>query len=99
MTVINEELVKLRNEGVTADELARAKESYLQAEKVRRAEDKGLASQLLGTMFNRRTLQFTADYEKRVAELTIDDVNSAIKKYILPDSLVMAVGGDFEKKE
>ena len=99
MTAINEELVKLRNEGVTADELARAKESYLQAEKVRRAEDKGLAGQLLGTMFNRRTMIFTADYERRVAGLTIDDVNAAIKKYILPDSLVMAVGGDFEKKE
>jgi zinc protease len=99
MTVINEELNRLREGGVTEEELAKAKEAYLQGEKVRRAEDSSLASQLLGSMFNRRTLQFTAEYEKRVSELTVDQVNQAIKKYILPDRLVTAVGGDFEKKE
>jgi zinc protease len=99
MQVINEELVKLRQEGITDDELAKAKEAYLQGEKVRRAEDGSLANLLLGSMFNRRTLQFTADYEKRVSELTIPQVNEAIKKYVLPDRLVTAVGGDFEKKQ
>ena len=99
MSVINEELNKIRTEGITEDELAKAKEAYLQNEKVRRADDGSLASQLLGSMFNRRTLQFTAEYEKRIASLTVPQVNEALKKYILPDSLVTAVGGDFEKKE
>lgn len=99
MTVIDEELVKLREVGITEDELAKAKEAYLQNEKVRRAEDGSLASQLLASMFNQRTLKFTADYEKRISELTVADVNAALKEYIRPDQLVTAVGGDFEKKE
>ena len=99
LKVIEEELNKIREGGITEDELAKAKESYLQNEKVRRADDGSLASQLLATMFNRRTMQFTADYEKRIATLTVDQVNEAIKSYVLPDQLVTAVGGDFEKKE
>jgi zinc protease len=99
MNVINEELDKIRKDGITEDELAKAKEAYLQNEKVRRADDGSLASQLLGSMFNRRTLQFTADYEKRIADLTVPQVNDALKKYVLPKNLVTAVGGDFEKKE
>jgi len=99
MKVIDEELVKLREGGITEDELAKAKEAYLQNEKVRRAEDGSVASQLLASMFNQRTLQFTADYEKRISELTVADVNAALKEYIRPDQLVTAVGGDFEKKE
>ncbi len=98
MKVINEELEKLRVGGITADELAQAKDAYLQGEKVRRAEDGSLCGILLGSMFNRRTMQYTADYEKQISELTIAQVNAAIKKYILPDRLVTAVGGDFEKK-
>src|SRR5690606_2927906 len=60
LEVINEELAKLRDEGVTEEELASAKEAYLQGERVRRSDDGSLASQLLGSMFNRRTLEFTA---------------------------------------
>ncbi|MGV3485314.1 MAG: M16 family metallopeptidase, partial [Planctomycetaceae bacterium] len=97
MAAINEELVKLREGGVTEDELTKAKDAYLQGEKVHRAEDGSLAGQLLASMFNRRTLKFTAEYENRVRELTVAQVNDAIKKYILPDRLVTAVGGDFEE--
>jgi zinc protease len=97
--VINEELVKIRDGGVTEDELVKAKEAYLQAAKVGRAEDGSIASQLLASMFNQRTLEYTAEYENRVSKLTIEEVNAALKTYILPDQLVTAVGGDFEKKD
>lgn len=96
MSVIREEIDKLRDQGVTPEELARAKEAYLQAERVRRATDSSLTGLLLGSIFNQRTLQFTADYEKRVSELTVEQVNQAIRDYILPERLVMAVAGDFE---
>ncbi len=97
LSVINEELDKLRKSGVTEEELAKAKEAFLQGEKVRRADDGSLAGILLATMFNRRTLQFTADYEKRISELTVPQVNEAINKFIVPDRLITAVGGDFGK--
>ncbi len=99
LEVINEELAKLREEGVTEEELASAKEAYLQGERVRRSDDASLASQLLGSMFNRRTLEFTAEFEKRIAEVSREQVNAAIRDYILPERLVIAVAGDFEKKQ
>jgi zinc protease len=98
MTVIREEIVKLRDKGVTSEELARAKEAYLQAERVRRANDGSLAASLMGSLFNQRTMGFTAEYEKRVSGLTVEQVNKAIRDYIDPDKLVLAVAGDFNAK-
>lgn len=96
LEVINEELTRLREKGVTDEELARAKDSYLQGERVRRAEDGSLASQLLGSMFNGRTLEFNAEHEQRIAALTLEDVNQAIVDLINPSNLVIGVAGDFQ---
>jgi zinc protease len=41
---------------------------------------------------------FTAEYEKRVSGLTVEQVNKAIRDYIDPDKLVLAVAGDFNAK-
>jgi len=96
LDVIKEEIALLREKGVTADELARAKDSYLQGERVRRAEDSSLAAQLLGSLFNGRTLEFNAKYESRIAELTVEEVNQAIIEFVDPSRLVIAVAGDFQ---
>tara|TARA_R110002049_G_scaffold309268_1_gene519613 strand:- start:152566 stop:155406 length:2841 start_codon:yes stop_codon:yes gene_type:complete len=97
--VMMEEIERLRKDGVTADELEKAKTSYLQAARVRRTGDQSLAGQLLGSMFNERTLQYVADHEQQISDATIESVNAAINKYIQPDRLVMAIAGDFEKTE
>jgi zinc protease len=96
LQVINEEIALLREKGVTQEELKRAKDSYLQGERVRRAEDRSLANQLLASMFNRRTMEFTAEHEKRIADLTVEDVNQAIIDYIIPGRMVTGVAGDFQ---
>jgi zinc protease len=96
LEVINEEIKRLREKGVTEEELARAKDSYLQGEKVRRAEDGSLASQLLGSMFNGRTLEFNAEHEQRIAKLTVEEVNQAIVDLINPSNIVIGVAGDFK---
>lgn len=96
LEVINEEIKLLREKGVTQEELARAKDSFLQGERVRRAEDSSLAAQLLGSMFNGRTLQFSAEHEKRIASVTLEEVNRAIVDYLNPTNLVIGVAGDFK---
>ncbi|TVP94387.1 MAG: insulinase family protein [Planctomycetaceae bacterium] len=95
LQVIREEIDLLREKGVTPEELARAKDAFLQAERVRRSDDGSLAALLLGSIYNERTMQFTADHERRVSELTIEQVNQAIRDFIDPERLVMAVAGDF----
>ena len=97
--VIREELEQLRKDGVTEEELAKAKGAYLQNNRVRRADDSTLASELLGTIFNERTMKYQAEYESQIEAATVESVNAAIRKYIVPDKLVRAAAGDFAKQE
>ena len=84
--VMMEEVKRLRDEGVTADELEKAKTSYLQAARVRRTGDRPLAGRLLSTMFNERTMQYVADHEQQIRDATIENVNAAIKSTSIPKS-------------
>ena len=95
--VIREEVDKLRESGITEDELAKAKAGYLQAARVRSTDDAALAGQLLSSLFNERTMQYVADHEKQIAEATVESVNQAIRSYIDPEKLVMAAAGDFAR--
>ncbi|WP_231602837.1 M16 family metallopeptidase [Neorhodopirellula pilleata] len=96
MKVIREEVDRLIKDGVTADELEKAKQSYLQAERIARTGDPSLNSLLLQSMFLGRTMKAVAEHEEQIQNATIEDVNSAIRKYIDPDGLVTALAGDFK---
>ena len=98
--VIREEVERLTTDGVTADELGKAKSAYLQAERVRRASDTALAGELAQLMFfNDRTMVFAAEYSDRIEKSTVESVNQAVKEYIDWDKLVMAFAGQFDVKE
>ena len=73
----------------------KAKVAYLQANRVRRADDASLAGELLSTIFNERTMQYQADHESQIEAATVESVNAAIRKFIVPDKLVSAAAGDF----
>ena len=99
MTVIREEIDKILADGITDEELAKAKEGYLQRESVRRSDDSYITSQLVLNMFTDRTMAFTDQQEKKIAAVTKDQVNAALKKYIDPERLIISVAGDFKAKE
>jgi zinc protease len=54
LSVIREVITNYRDRGMTAEELTRAKEGYLQQQSVARTEDRRLASLLVATLFNNR---------------------------------------------
>jgi zinc protease len=93
-----EELERLLRDGVTNDELENAKQGYLQAIKVGRANDSGLAGTLTNLRHLGRTMAFEADVEKKISSLTVEQVNAALRKYIDPKKLVIVTAGDFETK-
>lgn len=95
--VIQEELKKLLQEGVTEQEVASMKEGFLQNQDRQRSDD-GTLTRLLGThLLTGRTMQFTADFEKRLESLTVEDVNAALRKHIDPQRLYIVIAGDFER--
>ncbi|MDM4016703.1 M16 family metallopeptidase [Roseiconus lacunae] len=95
--VIREEVEKLRQEGVTADELEKAQQAYLQSQMVRRTDDSNLVGELIGTMFMDRTMEYASKHASQIESATVDSVNKAINKYIHWDKLVRSVAGEFEK--
>lgn len=97
VAAMREEIDTLIKDGVTEEELEKAKVSYLQSARVRRTTDRSLASELVVSIFNGRTMKEQADHEERIKAATTASVNQAIQSYIDPDKLVIAIAGDFAK--
>lgn len=93
-----EELDLLLRDGVTQEELDRARDGYLQALKVARASDAALAGTLNNLRHLGRTMAWEADLEKKLAALTPEQVNSALKHHLEPQQLVIVTAGDFAAK-
>lgn len=97
ISVIQEEMDKFRDKGIEQTELEQAQSAYLQAKRVGRTSDAALASELLQGLFLGRTMKFAAEHEQRIAETTVDQVNSAIKKHLHWNKSAKAIAGDFSK--
>ena len=95
-----EEVDKLLRDGVTAEELDKAREGYLQAMKVGRSSDGALAGSLNGLRYLDRTMLWDAELEKKISELKPEQVGAALRRHIDPKKLVIVNAGDFgeEKK-
>jgi zinc protease len=94
-TLIAEEVRKIVDQGVTAEEVAEAKKSILEGRRMSRSQDQQLSGMLSRQLFGGRTMQFEADQEAKIAALTPEQVSAAAKKYIQPDKLVIITAGDF----
>jgi zinc protease len=95
---IREELERLLRDGITQDELDKARQGYLSAQKVRRATDGALASLLLDLSYCGRTMKYQEELEKRIEGLTAEQVTAAARKYFDPKKVVVVMAGDFGKE-
>jgi zinc protease len=93
---IAEECERLLRDGVTQDELDRARQGYLRAQKVRRATDEALVGVLADLSHTGRTMEYYAELEKKIEALTPEQVVAAARKHIDPKNLVIVTAGDFE---
>jgi zinc protease len=92
---MQEELARLRRDGVTADELARAKQGFLETQKVRRTTD-GVLAQLLSELSHTgRTMAYRMELEQQIEALNPEQVVAAVQKYLDPQKLVIVTAGDF----
>jgi zinc protease len=93
-----EEIEKMLKEGFTAKELEDAKSGILQSKKVNRSQDNSLANTLNRYSFLNRNFTFDEELEKKLSTLSVEEVNSAMKKHISLDKISMFKGGDFANK-
>jgi zinc protease len=96
-TAFKEELSRMLKDGFTVEEVAAAKSGYLQSRQVSRAQDNELAGRLNNYLFLGRTLAWDEELERKIAVLTPEQINAAMRKYIDPSRLVIVKSGDFAK--
>jgi zinc protease len=93
----NEELAHALKDGFTADEVAKAKKTWLDQRSVSRAEEASIAGLLSSRERWGRTMLWDAKLEAAVAALTPEQVNEAFKRHIDPAAISIVKGGDFKK--
>lgn len=96
VATIDEEVQRLRESGVTSDELARARDSYLQTRRGGRAQDRRLVGMLLSNLRAGRTMEFQQRSDERIESLTKEQVDAAIRKYIDTKDMAIITAGDFD---
>jgi zinc protease len=95
-SAMREEFDRLVRDGISGDELDKARQGYLQSQKVRRTTDAALAGVLSDLRFTDRTMDFYAELERKIEALTADQVNAAIRKHFDAAKLVIITAGDFK---
>jgi zinc protease len=96
-SAFKEEIDRAMKDGLTADEVQKAKQGWLQNEQVRLAQDAQLAGQLATDLNINRNLAYDAEFQKKIGDLTVDEVNGALRKYIDPSKITIVKAGDFAK--
>jgi len=93
---VREEVDRMLSSGVTGEELAKAKESFITNRKGGRANDGRVARALLTNLKVGRTMDFQAQSDRKIASLTKEQVDAAIRATIKPENLLIVTAGDFE---
>ncbi len=92
----NDELAKMLKDGFTEDELKQAKSGIIQYRQNQRAEDGQLAGKLSSNLFLNRTMAWEKNTDEKLQNLSVADVNNAMKKYIDPAKISYVKAGDFK---
>jgi zinc protease len=95
---VQEELKRFVADGITPEELDRARGGYLQSLQVGRSTDAGMATALNNLRFLGRTFEWQAQLQRKIEALTPEQVNAAVRRHLDPAKLVVVVAGDFEAK-
>jgi zinc protease len=97
-TAFKEELARAVRDGFTAAEFEAARKELLDSQPALRSSDRNLMSSFISQARYGWTMQRTIDREARIASLTVDQVNAAVRKWIDPASFAIFKAGDFAKK-
>lgn len=92
-----EEIDRMLKDGFTEAEISAAKSGYLQSRQVSRAQDNSLSGTLTSYRYLGRTMAWDVEFEQKIRALTPEQIQSAMRKYITPEKLVIVKAGDFAK--
>ncbi len=91
----DEELARFVKDGITADELATARKAILAQRHTTRTSDAAVAGGWALKLQQGRTFAWSADQDAKMAALTVEQVNAAIRKWIVPGNVDWSLAGAF----
>ena len=91
-----EEIERALRQGFGADELAEGKRGLLSFRRLSRAQDGSVASNLANNLYLGRTFAVSGAVDKAIGALTLEQVNAALRKYIVSANFISAIAGDFK---
>jgi zinc protease len=94
---VRQELARVIKDGLTAEELARAKSGILQENQNSRAQDGALSAGWARLLDLDRTFAWSKQIEDKISALTLDQVNDAFRKRIDPGQLSVVIVRDEAK--
>ena len=92
-----EEMARALKDGFTETEVAAEKKAWKDELTLQRSEDGSLAGLLLNRERFGRTIMFDQALEANIGKLTVDDVNAAFRKHVVPAAFSYVKAGDFKK--
>ncbi len=87
------ELETWHRDGVTADEVEREKSNYVGTFQVSLATTGGMAGALLASIQRGYGVTWPDELPNRIAALTTEEVNAALRRHVQPDALVLIKAG------
>lgn len=97
LAAFREEIRRILDAGFTDEEIAEAKSGWLQRQTVSRSQNRELAQTLAERAFEGRTLAWDAAFERRIAELTAEEIVAAFRRHIRPEAISIVRAGDFAR--
>ena len=99
IAAVTEEVDRMRDSGVTGEELAKAKESYLKNRQGGRASDSKIASELISNLRLGRTMAFQRASDDKIAQLDKPAVDAALRRVMDLNKMAKITAGDFTQQE
>jgi zinc protease len=96
-TAFREELARALKDGFKATELEEARRGLIATRRLQRAQDVRLAAALASNLRLDRTFAVSQKVDDAIAGVTLAQVNAALRKYLVPDALVIGFAGDFKE--
>ncbi|HVN34188.1 MAG TPA: pitrilysin family protein [Casimicrobiaceae bacterium] len=97
-TGISEEMARALKDGFTEKEVATAKVALMQARRLARTQDAGLAEGLVLQSHLGRTWDFAAKTDAGIEAVTVASANAALRRYLDPVKFAWSYAGDFKGK-
>jgi len=92
LAALQDELSRALRDGLTTDEIERARRSWLEVRKTLLRSEAGYAGLLAQGLLHGRDPAWLAGFEARMARVTADEANAALRRYLLPARVVWASG-------